>query len=99
MFERCEQIRTQAPLLLANSIEIAALQQQCKKALSEIFRLFWFGALSPHEPVNRPPVRAAKLFQRRLCRWSRTLRLQDHAPMRCGKCEGSVPRACTNPRQ
>src|SRR5881396_3256001 len=85
MFERGEQIRAQTPSLFAHSIQIPTLQKQRKKALGEIFRLFWFNVLSPHETIDRPPVCAAKFFQRSLrCRrW--TLRLQNNTPMSCRK--------------
>src|SRR4030095_5355349 len=89
MFERREQIRTQALLLLANGIQIPSLKQERKKTLREIFCLLRFGALSSHEGINRSPVSATKFLQRSLCCWAWALRSQHHAPMGCIKCNRS----------
>src|SRR6266550_322459 len=93
MFERRQQIRTQAPLLFTDSIQIPAFQEQRKKPLGEIFGFLGADALPPHETVNRSPIRAAKFFERRLCCWRWALRFQDHAPMSCGKSNRTVLRA------
>src|SRR6266496_1893052 len=69
MFERRQQIRTQAPLLFTDSIQIPAFQEQRKKPLGEIFGFLGADALPPHETINRSPIRAAKFFERRLCCW------------------------------
>lgn len=86
MFQRRKQIRTQAPFLFADSIEIPALQQQCKETLSEIFRLFRPDALPPYKTLNWFPVGAAKFLKCPFCSWRWTLRRQDYAPMGCCKC-------------
>jgi hypothetical protein len=90
IFERNQQIRTQPPFFLANPIQTFALQQQREKGLSEIFRLFWFDALPPHETINWSPVCAAKFFECLLCcgRWA--LRREHNAPMSCCKCRRPV---------
>src|SRR5215472_2312077 len=63
MFERGKQIRPQPSFLLANRIEITARKQQREKALSEVFCLLRWSALTPHKAVDRSPIRAAKPFQ------------------------------------
>src|SRR6266436_6041457 len=93
MFQRPEEIRTQTAFFFANGIEIPALQQQCEKALSEIFCLFRPDALSSYETVNRSPVGAAKFFECLLRRGRWTLRRQYDAPMRGSKCHRAVIRA------
>src|SRR5262245_30313322 len=94
MLERCEQIRTQAPLLFAHRIQIPAFQQQSKKTLREIFCLFRSDALSPHEPVNWSPISSAQCFECLLCSWRFALRLQYYTPMssrkRCAVTIGSL---------
>jgi hypothetical protein len=40
MFKASEKIRTETAFLFANGIQIAALEQQSKKTLREIFRVF-----------------------------------------------------------
>ena len=77
-------------LSLCGPHQVAALQQQCKKALSEIFGLFRSNALSPYETINWSPVRAAKFFERLLRRWCSTLRRQHHAPVRGCKRDRAV---------
>src|SRR5438105_11535113 len=99
MFERCEQIRPQTPFLLADGIQIPAFQQQSKKTLREIFRLFRSNALSSYETINRSPVGAAKFSKRCLRRVCWTLRLQHHAPMRGSKRHRTVIRASANSAQ
>src|SRR6266567_5443611 len=96
MFQRREQVRTQTSFLFAHSIQIPTLQKQRKKALGEIFRLFWFNVLSSHETINRSPVCAAKLFQCRVCLRRFALRCQHHAPVRGGKCNGTGLSALTD---
>ena len=66
---------------MENIIEVAALQQQRKKRLSTIFRFLWRAAFSPNEAVNRSPIRVTEFFQRCLCGWCGTLRLQHYAPI------------------
>jgi hypothetical protein len=61
-----------------------------KKTLSEILRLFRPGPLSPHETINRSPVRAAKFLESLLCRGCWTLRFQHYAPMRGGKRRAAI---------
>src|SRR4029077_12909128 len=68
MFQRREKIGTQSSFLLADSIQIAPLQQQREKTLSKIFRVLSPYALSSHETINRSPISAAEFFQRLLCR-------------------------------
>src|SRR5437870_1147737 len=97
MFERCEQIRTQASLLFAHSIQIPTFQEQRKKSLSKIFGFLGASPLSPHEPVNGSPISAAKFFQRRLCCRARTLRRQYHTPVSSCKRDAPVLRAWSNP--
>src|SRR5215468_9548530 len=82
MLQRRKQIRTQAPFLLADRIQVAALQQQSKKALREIFRLFRPDALPSYEAIDRSPIRCAEFFKGclRCGRW--TLRLKYYAPVR-----------------
>src|SRR4029453_4033184 len=96
MFERREQIRTQASLLLAHSIEIPALEQKRKKTLSEILCLLRFGALSPHEGINGPPVSAAKFFKCFVRLWRFALRGEDDAPMSGGKSYSTALSDLTN---
>src|SRR6266481_4190540 len=93
MFQRPEEIRTQTAFFFADSIEIPALQQQCKKTLSEIFCLFRPDALSSYETVNRSPVRATKFFECLFCRGRWTLCREYNAPMRGSKCHRAVIRA------
>src|SRR5262245_15880110 len=93
MLQRCEQVRTQASFFLANGIQIPALEQERKKPLREIFCLLRFGAMSPHETINGPPVGAAEFFERCLCSWRGTLCLQDHAPV----CSRKGRRTLMNP--
>src|SRR5437667_12893298 len=90
MFQRREEIRTQAPFLFADSLQVAALQQQCKETLGEIFRLLRSNALSPYETINWSPVRAAKFFECLLGRGRWTLCRQHHAPVGCRKGDGPV---------
>jgi hypothetical protein len=52
MLERCLQVRTQAPFLLAHNVQVSAFQQQRKEALREIFCFFGTSALSPYEIIN-----------------------------------------------
>src|SRR6266496_1100280 len=82
MFQRRQQIGTQTAFFFTDSIQVPTLQQQCEEALSEIFRFFRVGALSPHKTINWSPIRAAKFFECRLCSWRWTLRCQYDAPMR-----------------
>src|SRR5947208_5237967 len=96
MLEGCKQIRPQTSFLLANRIQIPAFQQQSKKTLREIFRLFRSDALSPHKAVDRPPIRAAKFFECLSCCWRFALRFQNHAPVSCCKSDRSVFRTCAN---
>src|SRR6266496_5219118 len=93
MFERGEQIGTQAPFLFADTFQIATLQQQCKETLSKIFRFLRLNALSPNEAINRSPISAAKFFERRLCCWCWTLRLQHHTPVSCSEGDRTILRA------
>src|SRR6266699_5530896 len=97
MFERRQQIRTQAPLLFTDSIQIPAFQEQRKKPLGEIFGFLGAEALPPHETVNRSPIRAAKFFERflRCGRW--TLRGEHHTPVSSNKRNPGVLRASANP--
>src|SRR5205809_2399891 len=85
MFQRREKIRTQTAFFFADSIEIPALQQQCKETLSEIFRLFWPDALSSYETVNRSLVGAAKFFECLPGRGRWTLCREYTAPVRGSK--------------
>src|SRR5207253_10720324 len=52
------------------------------KTLSEILRLLWRNALSPHETKDGSPIHAAKLFQCFFSRRGFALRFQHHAPVR-----------------
>src|SRR5207249_10350384 len=83
MFQRGQEIRTQAPFLFADRFQIATFQQQCKKTLSEILRFFGLDTLSPYEAINWSPVCAAKLFEclLRCGRWP--LRREHNAPVSC----------------
>src|SRR5947208_12311699 len=99
MFERRQQIRTQAPLLFTDSVQIPAFQEQRKKPLGEIFRFLGADALPPHETVKRSPIRAAKFFERRFCCWRWTLRGEHHTPVSGNKRNAGVLRASANPSQ
>src|SRR5215475_6511104 len=90
ILERHNEIRTKSPLLLADGIQIFALQQQREETLREIFCLLGANTLSPHEAKNRSPINAAELFERFLRRWRITLCLEHHAPVRGSK-RGYLP--------
>src|SRR5262249_52285582 len=74
-----------APFFSADGIEIPPLEQQCEKALSEIFCVFRSDALASYETINWSPIRATKFFERRLRGCRRTLRRQYDAPVRRSK--------------
>src|SRR6266542_5792866 len=97
MLKRRQQIRTQTPLLFADSLKVPTLQQQRKEPLGEIFRFLLLNALSPHETINRSPVSAAKFIERRLCCWACTLRRQHHTPVSSCKRDAPVLRARADP--
>src|SRR4029453_18179429 len=98
MLKRCEQIKSEPFFFLANRIEIAALQQQSKKPLCEIFRLFRSNALSSYETINRTPIRAAKSLEFFLCRRRLPLCLQHHAPVRSSKRRAAMSSVDRGPR-
>src|SRR6266542_4660103 len=93
MLQRCQQIRTQPSFLLANIVEIPALQQQRKEPLCKIFRLLGTSALTPDETIDRSPISAAKFFQCLPGFRGLTVRFQHHAPMRRGKRDTAALRA------
>src|SRR4030095_1118414 len=96
IFDRGQQIRTQAPRFLPDSFEVPPLEQPRKKSLSEILRFLGLVAFASDEPVKWPPVGSAKLFERRVSRRRLSLRCQHHAPMRGGKCSGAGLSALTD---
>src|SRR6266496_3257920 len=99
MFEGRQQIGTQTAFLFADSLQVSALQQERKKPLSEILRVFRSGALSPHEGVEWPPIGAAKFFECSIRCRRFTLRGEDHTPVGCGKCHSAVLRVSANRAQ
>src|SRR6266436_188433 len=100
MFEGRQQIGTQTAFLFADSIQVSALQQERKKPLSEILRVFRCGAVSPHKRVEWSPICAAKFFECFTRFWRFASCHQHHAPMSGGKCCRTVlPGSCwLNPR-
>src|SRR5215467_12305833 len=85
MLQRRQEIRAQTAFFFADSIQVPALQQQSKKALSKIFCLFRPDALSPYETINWSPVSAAKFFERFLGRGRSASCREHNAPMSCCK--------------
>ena len=80
------------PFSLRTAFEIPAFQQQRKKTLGEILRLFRPGPLSPDKTINGSPVCPAKIFECFLrCRRS-ALRREHNAPMGC--CKRHAPVSC-----
>jgi hypothetical protein len=96
ILERRQQIRTQTSPFLPYSFEVLPLEQPRKKGLSEILCILRFIALASDEPVQWPPVSAAKLFERRVSFGRFALRREHHAPMRSRKCRGAGLSALTD---
>src|SRR5437667_10237357 len=96
ILDRRQQIRTQTPPFLPDSFEILSFEQPRKKSLSEILRFLRLIAFASNEPVKRPPVGSAELFQRRFTLRRFALRCQHHAPMRSGKRDSAVLSTLTN---
>src|SRR4029450_961717 len=93
---RRQQIRSQTSPFLPDRFEVPALEQPREKSLSEILRILRFIAFAFDEAVQWPPIGSAKLFQRSLSLGRLPLRCQHHAPMRCGKCNGTILSALTS---
>src|SRR5882724_3862186 len=75
----------QTPFFFTNSVQVTALQQQCKETLCEIFRIGCFYTLAPHKGKNGPPICSAKFLECFLRCRRFSLRGQHYAPLRSGK--------------
>src|SRR5436309_3794905 len=82
ILDRRQQIRTQTSPFLPDSFEVLPVEQPRKESLSEILGILRFIAFASDEAVQWPPVRAAKLFERRVSLGRSALRCQHHSPMR-----------------
>jgi hypothetical protein len=58
---------TPTPVLLADCSKILASEKTRKEFLNDILSILRCEPLPPHKPVKRPPIRAAKFFERLFC--------------------------------
>ena len=86
MIQRSDEERAEAPFARVNGAQRMALQEAREKFLGQVLSVMRIFSLPPHVAVERMPVSATELLERRR-RFRRMLIscAQDHAPMRRDK--------------